>query len=348
MLDTVQLSLQDFDLTNAKLRLRPATIDMETGATVNEFPLWHNGAQQVVGADAFRNDGICNVHVKPMPSCDGTPNPPACFVNFEVPKVEHGHNYHLLDRQGVGDALMIVQAELKRMGIKCNIKDAKVSRADICRNVTTKEPCESYQRVFQVLKCKRSQKREEANGFLYFNGNREHSFYDKIEQMRYKKHSTQGLPKRSMRAELRLKKSAVVKATLGLETVRDVMKEFGAIHQVYVTSMEESLFKYSPHEVECLMADDIATDMRHFKEIHGRQWLQMYLQAYGLFSLMEKTSMELVIEVVKDLSDNRMQASRVSNKLQQLRANTELSQTMSGNKRTTGELYRELKDKILA
>jgi hypothetical protein len=348
MLDTVWLNVQDFDLRDAKLLLQPAKLDMKKGVLLNNHALWHNGEEYVMGESASHQGDGWHVKVVNPPRIKNDGSDPLLLCNFEVAKLTTTGNYHIATRENFSDGMNFLQKEFEKLGIACNVKAARIGRADLCQNLMVDEAPIDYQRVFGTVKCKRSVSREEPHGWLFYNGSTEFSAYDKRQQLIDKKRDLTGVPDRVLRLETRMKKPKVVARVLGMETPYDVLEDFGRLKEVYNKCMKENLFKYNPTEFKALLADDIKADMTYFKANFGRNWMQLYFSTYGMFTLMRISSMEVLMDAVKSTADNRMQESRVENSLQKLKMNTEFMTRFSTSEKTTGDLYRELKRKALA
>jgi hypothetical protein len=347
VIDTMQLLLTDYDASKAKLILQPSSVDMKTGAVQGNFPLWHNGEKMVEGAYAYHRDDHFNVTIKPQPRPGGLGVGTACYVRFEVPKFAGGNNYHPVDEKGTKKALGDAEKCLKAVGIRTDVRTAQISRLDAFKNVVAAEPMSCYQGVLSVLSGRRMKQRGYENGFLWENGSQEICVYDKLQKMRHDKLGIKGLPRNSQRFEWRGLKARKIRDSLGFRTVGELLADYERVREFYHETMQKHLFRYSVKDVEVLLASDIKAEMVFFQENYGREWLSHYLRVFGLHSLLQKASLETVLGVVEEIAESKMKKSRLKSDLQRYRFQAESLTCFGDSKRTTGQLYEELKSKVL-
>jgi hypothetical protein len=348
MIDTMQLLLTDYEVSGAKLKLVPSTIDTETGAMTADFPLWHDGGKSVTGAYAYHRDEHFNVTLKPQFKNDGSGTSTSCYLRFEVPKFAGGNNYHPVDFNGTRDALQQAEKQLRDVGIKTNIETAKISRLDSFRNVVADEPFSCYQSVLALLSGSRMKQRGYENGFLWENKSQQVCVYDKLQKMRHDRLPVVGLPTNSIRFEHRMLQSRKVRDALSFANVKELLDDYDRIGVVYRETMKKQLFKYSAPDVEVLFASELEADMRFYQAHYGARWFQKYFMDFGMFSLLQKTNVETLIGVVDKVVENKMKKSRLKRDLQKVRFASAALSLVPASSRTNGELYRELQEKLLA
>jgi hypothetical protein len=343
----MQLLLTDYDATNAKLKLQPSPIDMATGAATANFPLWHNGTQMIEGAYAYHRQEHINVKLYPMPKPEGQGMGTICSIRFEVPKFAGDDNYHPTDIKGTRKALRSAEKHLATIGIKTSLKTAQISRLDAFKNVVADEPYSCYQSVLSLLSGSRMKQRGYENGFLWENQQQQVCVYDKLRKMEHDKFSIAGLPRNSIRFEHRMLKSRKVRDALSFRSVADLLESYDSIASSYEQTMKKQLFRYEPAEFETILVSEIEADMKFFKERYGRKSLSLYLTCYGLHSLLRLTNMETILCAVERVYDSRMQKSRLKAQLTKMRFETQAMRVLGPSKRTTGQLYQELREKVL-
>ncbi len=347
MLDTLKLSLTDYSVNDScALIVQPSAIDMRTGEALSNHPLWRQGSQIVEGAKAYFNDERFNVSIVPISHQE--PDAMSCTVQFSVPKVANGSNYHPLQPREAREAVQQVERDLKRIGICTNIESARVSRLDTFKNVVAEEPFACYHPMFSLLSGRRMQKRDYGTTFLWHNTRQEICIYDKLEEMAHLKADVRRLPANTIRFEHRLLKSSKVTETLGgIRTVHDLFAGYDVLPRVFEKTMRESVFRYEVAEVEAIITSELQRDMAHFRDHAGRNWVQQYLKAFGLFHLLQRTEIETVRRIVDELSDDRTKAWRVHKELDKLRIDAASLRVVGRSRRTVGALYRELRGQVL-
>jgi hypothetical protein len=347
VIDTMQLLLTDYECNNVKLRLQPSPINTETGEATGSFPLWREGERVVEGAYAYDRQEHVNVKLYPMPKPEGQGMGTICSIRFEVPKFVGDDNYHPADFKGTRKALRQAEKHLAGIGIKTDIKTAQISRLDAFRNVVGEEPYPCYQSVLGLLSGSRMKQRGYENGFLWENQQQQVCVYDKLKKMEHDKLSTSGLPGNSIRFEHRMLKSKKVRDVLNFRNVADLLESYDTIARAYQETMAKQLFRYEPAEVETIVVSQIESDMRFFKGKYGRNSLSLYLKCYGLHSLLVLTEMEVILRAVENVFDDRKKKSRMKAELTKMRFDTQSMRVLGPSKRTTGQLYQELREKVL-
>jgi hypothetical protein len=347
MIDTLQLLLHDYDASDADLELQPATVNVKTGTMNGNFPLYKSGARMVEGKRAFNNDGPCRVTIKAIPSRDERGIQPLCTVAMEVPKVAGCSNYHPTDKRGAEAALKIVQKHLSSIGLKTNVMDAQPARLDAFRNVVADEPYSCYAPVLGLLRGSRMEQRGYENGHLWENGVQQVCVYDKIQKLQRDKLPVEGLPSNSIRFEMRLLKSQKIRDTLEVNSARELLANYQGIAEAYERTMQKQLFSHSVDAVATMVASDIRAEMQWFQETHGRNWCDYWLKSIAWKFLSQHTTFQTVLDVLDELEADRMKMSRIRSKMDKTRFNAEALRCAGPSIRTTGQLYEEMREKVL-
>jgi hypothetical protein len=346
MLDTLKLSLTDFDIgADACLDVMQGSFNASTGEHKGHFPLWHNGRNYVVGTKAVHNSDDYNVTVQPVR--DDEPMSIGCYVQFSVPKLANGSNYQSGDFTVTKNALKTIDSELKRIGIKTNLKTATLSRLDSCKTVVTSEPYAAYQPVLlsvvgRHLTIKR---REYGSTFLLHNTQQQFCVYDKIAQMKAKNYSTKDLPDNSIRFEHRMLKGRKIRDAIGLCNVKDLLSGFEQVEAGYKKAMRAKLFDYSASELEAVTTRSLAEQLQHFQDSGSRYWFRDFATALGMVQL--TGSMEALLGAVEVVAPNRMTYHRVRKQLDNAQHQALTLQSSKYSRRTLKDLYQELEQGVL-
>lgn len=271
----------------------------------------------------------------------------ACYVRFEVPKFAGGDNYHPVNRKGTVGALKQVETQLAAVGIKTNVSTAQISRLDAFRNVVADEPFPCYQPVLALLKGVRMKQRGYENGFLWENTRQQVCFYDKLQKMAHDKLSVAGLPGNSLRCEMRLLESRKVRDVLSMASVKDLIENYQNVRVAYEATMKKQLFRYDASDVETIVTSELREQMMYFRENYGRNWHDYFWKMCGLHAVLQRCSIEAVMSAVEDVAENRMKRSRLKSSLTRMRFESESVRCLGKSKRTTGQLYAELREKVL-
>lgn len=343
MLDTLKLSLTDYEISsNPDLQVQPPTVNLGTGEVVGNNLLWRSDGREVIGAKAFHNGEDFNVTLRP--SDNKTVASALCLVQFSVPKVATGSNYHAVDHYGTEKALEAVQRYLDKVGIKTNVRTARVSRLDAFKTVLAEESFPAYAPVLSMLKGQRMAKRDYGTTFLWANGQSEICAYDKLEEMSRRKASVADLPANSVRFEVRALKARKVRDWLGIQSAGELPDALDHVRAKYTEAMEKHLFKPELSERHVLSAKTIEAQMTYAQNKH-RYGFPAFLKAYGLQQLSQ--DLEAVKEAIRAVYPNRATQQRMFRELDQARVDAAAMQVLGPSKRPIGELYAELREKVL-
>lgn len=281
------------------------------------------------------------------------------FVQTSLPRYNNTNNFNAISFEDEKKVLNKLEKDLKEAGIKTNIWESNLSRIDIFQNIITDENFHTYSSLFEVLQLPRLE-RFEYNGttFLYKNNERQICIYDKILEMRNKiKDQTlyRSLRQNVMRIETRYLKKRKIKSALNYFTLKDVFKNYDYLRQNYRKEIEESIFRYTPQELEIMTGNFIAEDMQHFYT-RSKYWLSNYFKMMGVVSLLKLSNLETIIEKIYEIIDRdenkkyknkRMIKSRLKRQMEELKFRMESSKlNLLNSLKTNKDLYNELKEKF--
>lgn len=348
MLDTLKVALADFQVAwRNRLTIQPSPVRAEDGQPLHNGLLW-NGltGKPVIGDKAYLNTDRYNLTVRPGRKAYGNgTGGPFALVSLSVPKFHHGDNVRPVDRADAVAVMHGLEAELAEAGLRTNINRAIVSRLDCAATVEASEPFVSYRPVFDLLEAQRSSKRDYGTTYLWHNGQQEYCVYDKREELRRTGQPTIGLPDNLLRLEHRLLNASKVRASTGIVTVADLLKEYGGLRGHYRQALKAGLFRYPVAEVETMAASEVEAGLLMFKG-GNRYWGREWLQAVGAASIVRSIGPD-ALKVILNKHLDRNHAYRLTRHIQGLRFRLETAVRFR-NGRTVAGLYRELMHKALA
>jgi hypothetical protein len=345
MLDTLKLSLTEFSVSSdAQLQVQPPTWCPATGERPNNYKLWNSDAGIVEGTRAWHNGEFVNLDIKPDTHNVGGPS--RCLVQFSVPKVATGSNYHPTDHKGTAEALCSVQKYLQTIGVYAELSEAHVSRADVFKVAECEEAFEAYHPVLSMLQGQRMRKRDYGTTFLFENTVQEICVYDKLEEMRRNKRSIEGLPLNSMRFEMRALKGQKVRSWLGISTAAELVSNLDHVQAQYRVAMEKQLFKAELSERSRLTRGQVAAQMQAAQETCGRYWFDAWLRSVAINSMSD--DLDAVRAAIVDVTGSRKNGYKFLSKLEAAKLDATAMKVLGSSKRPLGELYSELREKVLA
>jgi hypothetical protein len=298
----------------------------------------------VRGSRAWHNGENFNITIKPNPHAPGAL--PLCLVQFSVPKVATGTNFRAVDAEATTRALAEAQKYLREIGVKTKLSTAAVSRLDAFRGVQCEEPFAAYHPVLATLQGQRMRRRDYGRTLLWENTLQEICAYDKLEEMVRNKHSIEGLPRNSLRFELRALKMQKVRAWLGIESAGQLPDALPHIEREYRAVMQKQLFKGEVSQASKLTQGQVRDQLLAAKELGGRYWLtdwawMVAINAHG-------DDLDVVKAAVEDVADTRQAALHQTKKLEKAKLDAMATCILGSSKRPLGELYSELREKVLA
>ncbi len=154
-------------------------------------------------------------------------------------------NVHPLDREEVERVAHNVENALAEAQIGFNVHAAKLCRLDPARDHEMSQPVGAWSPVFRALVTPKPLPKTDygSTGFLAVNGQREQAFYDKGEEMRIKRPKMDSYPVNTLRSELRLKKSGVIRKSLGFDTLAGLQTAWDTLHPFYIDSLKRDIFR---------------------------------------------------------------------------------------------------------
>jgi hypothetical protein len=339
VIDTLHLNLLDFEIdADTDLELDHGTTNLATGISTGSTTLFRCGDTPVIGKKAFYNAPDFNFSIAPTPQ-----GAVYAIASFSAPKLATGSNYTPADAEALKLAVKRLKSDLKSIGVRANVDNATVCRLDATKNVCTNEDFNSYYSVLSNLPCKLKNRRDYGNSFLFNNTQQQLSIYDKLAEMQSKKQNIGGLPK-TIRFEQRFLKRQKVKAYLGLTSVSDVINNLDHVAERYRDSMRSNIFKLDTFKYEVTTAQQFVSELIALKHLHAYA-VSSYLMLKGYQSIANSEDAFLV--AVEEVSGNRMAVSRAKKKLHQLKMESMSLETPLKSKKTSAQLYHELREKVL-
>ncbi len=342
MIDTVKVFTDDFKVMDgANLTIQPSAIDYEDGAKADKKLFRNSEGKWVEGSKAYINTDRYNLTIKPDAIGEGVKT----FIQFSLPKVLTGSNFHAISETDAEIALEALGKDIQERGVQLNLNACRLSRIDAFRNVYSEESFSDYTPLFNLLRAKRQLKRDYGSTFLWSNTQREICVYDKIAEVKLRGGSIREFPRNVIRFEYRLKNNRVTKKETGIETLRDI-NNLDAVREAYNEALEKHLFCLSVKEVEVLASSDLEAIIQSYKDTGSRYWINDFKGDFGAYAVLSATNTETFRSIIERVSGNRTVAWRIVKDFENSRNAVALHSKAVKNK-TLSDLYNELKDKVL-
>jgi hypothetical protein len=318
------------------------TVDHGSGEVTGNGVLWSNAGGETRGEFAIYKSPNLVVTVRPKPS-----GAVLCMAAFSAPKLANngnGGNYTPAGQKDLEAAFKALEINLKAIGVKANVQTATLARLDATKNIETEESYSSYLPMLASLPCRLKDKWYYGSSLLLKNSQQEINIYDKLAEMVAKKHNIAGLPT-TLRFEQRFKTGAKVKSYLGMTYVEDLLDNLDHVANRYKDSMESNIFKLDTFEFESTSKQQFVDELTIFKG-SGRFGVSNYLELCGYRGI--SNSEDAFLEAVAEVYDNRATYYNAKKKLHALKMQAMSLETPVKNRKTSSQLYEELKKKVLS
>lgn len=342
MLDTVKVFTDDFRVRDgANLTLQPSNIDYETNLKIDKRLFRNSANEWVEGAKAYINCDRYNLTIKPNAIGDGV----KAFIQFSLPKALTGDNYNPIPDNQIKEAKKAIADDIEDKGILLNLEDCRVSRLDAFRNVYSEEAFLDYTPLFKLLRAKRQLRRDYGSTFLWSNTQREICVYDKNEEVRLRGGSVRGLPSNTVRFEYRLLNTRVTKRDTGIDRLRDI-DNLDAVRDAYSEALKKHLFSLDVNEINILASTQLESILQAYRDNGSRYWVTEFQRDFGAYMVLNMTNLDTLQAILERVAGNRQTAWRVIKDFEKSR-NTIALYDKTVNKKTLGDLYNELRGKVL-
>lgn len=360
MIDTVKLSMTDFEIDLHKLKkasdiegcsfgIKQRTLTTEEAIQgrneLSDFLFYDRSGIPCFGEKAFYNSETCNVDIYNGLS----------VVQFSAPKVVTGNNYYTSSKAETQLALQQVESYLSENGIHCNLQDSNVIRLDLTQTAETDFPFKTYMPVLQLLEGKRAKDKRafQAQTMLFGNSSIQACCYDKIAEMKTHKLETAMYPENSFRAELRLLNKRKVQSSLHLESAKEVINHWAEVKDQRQSLLKDFLFKTAPEDFNGMLASSVEKMLQAYCSTDKRNWFNTMLKDFGLLTLLKAVETETIIKLYREeLERKGMERRVVSASTSRLRR--QIQKSLSGVMESLEvetipyrQLYTELYNKVV-
>jgi len=311
--DTVSLQLHEYAVKkSAPLDIFPPIIRNETGELRGDYSLFMNeSGQHVNGQKAVYNGEVINFDIKPV---GGNVR---AFLRFSLPKVQ-GQGVHNFEPVSPGRMPLImgmVQNEMDGIGVKCDLKDAKITRLDMFANLETKSPFTDFETILQSITTSRKKQLPfRGEGYLWRNNNEQFCIYDKrVEMKQSKTLIPPGVPENSIRVERRLLRSRKVRGELGTDLAAYLFDPDFTVkaQKNYAASVQENLFDKNYKNMPFAFSGKVIESLLLFRSTQGRTWFSKWIKFQAIRALVEKIPIQSLFDAFEVVATNRMQLSRI-------------------------------------
>lgn len=331
----------------------PATIENPVNAATGELldnrALYVAGGVPRTGRVAHFNSKNYQFSVNHHRDGSGS----VCTVHFSAGAFSKS-NLEPLDKDRCMDVTALVQRDLAENGVGLDLSSARVTRVDIAQNVKLSHPVACYAPALAAVGARKRTRKLDFGGTGFVTGNKqwEIGLYDKGAQMRELGYSPDLCPENTIRPELRLMKSRLIKQSLGCSTLPELREAWPELKPVYSSFLERDVFRPKLEACKGASIDWYGLAAYVRDENVARSWHRF--KSDGLTLLMV---LDLGVDLAKHFvaSELGYDAFSVAGRRQIERIHVELDRaaftlkmqgtTPEGHK--VVELYDELKERVL-
>jgi len=340
MIDSIKLNL-DFpivDKNKVNVTVTPSPVDLTTGLLIAEYKLFQTGFFNA----EYGKEAECYVGNMRLWF-----NQYGKFIQFSIPKKHYGeHNYYPVNKSQAMDVIDRMNDHLNHGGVEVDLWNSNLSRVDIFKNIVTDHPFDSYNQVFDLLHGTRLNKWKSYTSYYFGNKYRALAIYDKINQMKHEGIDVSKFPEHVMRVEYRMYTGKYCFDGLGTKSIRGLFEIWDQLPVIYKEKVNQILFSNNKVEnMTGITCNTEAEKIEWFRNMGDRNWFNNYQMAYGARDIMDQFENDDELrKILLPFKDK----STVSNILKKMRATIIETSPIINNNISVGELYAELKNKILS
>jgi hypothetical protein len=204
-----------------------------------------------------------------------------CYIQFSIPGIRgHGDNSWPVDCRNATGIIDAVQNKLAALGLIVDLRQAKVVRCDLNRNVVLEEPFHHYQTILRALDLPRTNRGDYSRtGITRTNKSQSMVIYDKIAEMKSRGLSTTHLPPHFARQEWQVKTARNVSKKLEVKTVHDLLDSWDTLPHLYINQKN----RFFCQDVDALLSPRPRCDLRNQTPIQSEiSTLLRWSQKHGL------------------------------------------------------------------
>lgn len=211
-----------------------------TGASLSKRTLYVADGRTVVGSSAiFQTDDFS---MKISPAREGGAS--LCSVQFSAGAFASS-NLDPLDLEAAHANAKGVEAVLLENGVELDLSRALLTRLDMVRNVPLSQPVACYAPALAAIGARKRANKADygGTGFLLGNKSWQACFYDKGAEMLAKDYPPEECPKNTLRPEVRLMNSKIIKHRLGCSSLSELKIGFKNLRSQYRETCEKEIFR---------------------------------------------------------------------------------------------------------
>jgi len=211
------------------------------------YLLWKTeDGEHVEGCRAAANAPGVSIHMAPMRGDNGQQagGMIGCKIQISLPAIAaNGDNSRPISGDEAASVIDLVQEMVLGVGLNIDLRQLKVVRCDINRNIVLDEPYEKYEPVFTALKMPRSTTRSYRTGKLWGNKSHQLNVYCKSVERQAKGYSNNRLPENTIRLEYRVLSARSVRKKLQITNLQDLLDDWDALGEKFLSVLEKNLFQ---------------------------------------------------------------------------------------------------------
>ncbi len=259
-----------------------------TGESSRERNLYWNGERYVMGKKAWKNDKNFQLTVLPSRDSDSS----ICTVQFSA-RAYSDNNLDPSNSDELIEHARQVESDLLALGVRFDVMRAKVTRADIVRNVQLSQPVPVFGPALVALGARKRVRKMDFGGTGFIVGNKswEIGCYDKGAQMLEAGCLLETCPVNTLRPEVRLLKSRVVRDGVGGDNLPALRKNWPELKRCYLQFLERDVFKARP-EANLDASMDFYALAQFVLESGSKRKYSAFMSDLGKFSLLAGMGLE--------------------------------------------------------
>ena len=286
-------------------------VKLATGKRKNRVLWQEKTGKKIEGVAALWKQKGIRIKIKPLNKRLCGVGSIGCFIQLTLPswlgKVD---NAWPTDPNFSSLVIDSVQEKLTMIGITADLREAKVCRCDINRNMVLDESCASYMSVLRAMSIPRTKRMlYPETGCIFYNKSYSLKFYDKIAELKAKGVPTGHLPRNLMRVEWSIKGARNVTGQLKVTTVQNLLDRWMQIESIFVAFLAKSAFRYDVEILkkprsrgDCRLARPTLAQIRNFHRWCKKKQIKLPYTASQLDGLLRTGGPYEYYEAIKKVS----------------------------------------------
>lgn len=345
MIDTITFCLNKPIIKKKNLLIIVPSKSNDVGElSIDRLLYIKENGESINGEKAYYNDDFINVDI--INKNRYSENNNTVFVRTSIPKILGTADY-ILNKSTLKTLLTIISKRLIKIGIKTDLKLAKLSRLDFFIDLKTDYEYKIYKPIFDKIHLTRKKTLTEWDTTTLFKSRKkEIIFYDKIAEQKSKSKIKYNSSIHITRIESRYTSHKEILKTFGISTYDELYHNYQHVCSKAIIEMRHNLFKRKVRAMKEYFPD-LPNLLKDYIKKGKRSWWNQFKKDVFFKVILNKYSLEEFKKILQGVTNDRTKIYRAIKELNTYKLN------QSFNKKSVKgisyyDLYSEIEKKFSA